>query len=314
METSKQAKIPTGHSSHSGHDHPVSPGPRLLLSIALNLLITVLQVVGGLLANSLGLLSDATHNLSDVVALTLSYWAVRLGARGPTPRRTFAYKRAEILVALFNSAALVGISVFITVEAVQRLLHPQRVDGLLVVAFAGVGLAANALAALLLRSQTRDLNIRSAFLHLVGDAVTSFGVMLSGLVVYLTGWQSADAVISILVCLWMSREAFRIIRSTVNVLMEGTPEALDFSAVERAMLGMGGVRGVHDLHIWSISSSDLALSAHVEVEDAILSATSDVAVALKQMLAREFGVEHATLELESAGGVCSGSVCIPPSL
>ncbi|OFV84202.1 MAG: hypothetical protein A2W26_13500, partial [Acidobacteria bacterium RBG_16_64_8] len=250
-----------------------APDKRLIFSLALNLVITLLQVAGGIIANSLGLLSDAAHNLSDVVALGLSLWAVRLGRRAPTPRRTFAYKRAEILVALFNSAVLVAISVYIIVEAVRRLIDPQPVDGLWVIGFAAGGLVINGVAALLLRSHHGDLNLRSAFLHLIGDAVTSLGVLLSGVVVYLSDWNYADAIVSILVSLWIGREAFRIVRTTVSVLMEGTPEGVEFAEVERTMLGVPGVRGVHDLHIWSISSSDVALSAHVEADDAALSQT-----------------------------------------
>ena len=288
---------------------PAAPDTRLIISLGLNLVITLLQVAGGILANSLGLLSDAAHNLSDVVALGLSLWAVRLGRRPATPRRTFAYKRAEILVAMFNSAVLVAISVYIIVAAIGRIRSPQPVEGLLVVAFAAAGLIINAIAALLLRSHGGDLNLRSAFLHLLGDAVTSLGVMLSGLVVYLTGWNYADAIVSILVSIWIAREAVVIVKKTVNVLMEGTPEGVEFADVDKAILAAPGVRGVHDLHIWSISSSDLALSAHVVVEDAALSELGTLMTGLKDMLAQDFSVGHVTIELEDEGGLCAGSSC-----
>jgi cobalt-zinc-cadmium efflux system protein len=175
--------------------------------------------------------------------------------------------------------------------------------------FAAAGLIINGIAALLLRSHRDDLNLRSAFLHLIGDAVTSLGVMLSGLIVYLTGWSYADAIVSILVSIWIAREAVVIVRKTVNVLMEGTPEGVEFGDVDRAMLAVPGVKGVHDLHIWSISSSDMALSAHVVVEDAALSELGELNGALKDMLAREFSVGHVTIELEDEGGQCAGSSC-----
>jgi cobalt-zinc-cadmium efflux system protein len=288
---------------------PAAPDARLIASLGLNLVITLLQVAGGIIANSLGLLSDAAHNLSDVVALGLSLWAVRLGRRPATPRSTFAYKRAEILVAMFNAAVLVAISVYIIVEAVGRLLHPEPVSGLWVIGFAGGGLVINGIAALLLRTHGGDLNLRSAFLHLVGDAATSLGVMLSGLIVYLIGWSYADAIISILVSVWISREAVAIVRKAVNVLMEGTPESLEFAEVDRALLAIPGVRGIHDLHIWSISSTDLALSAHVVVADAALSELGNIMTGIKDMLARRFGVGHVTIELETEGGECAGSSC-----
>lgn len=308
------------HNSRDGASRPLttSPAPpepdgRLIVSLVLNIIITLLQVIGGIIANSLGLLSDAAHNLSDVVALGLSLWAVRLGRRPATPRRTFAYKRAGILVALFNSAVLIAISVYIIVEAVRRLLDPQPVQGLWVIGFAAGGLVINGFAALLLREYHRDLNLRSAFLHLVGDAATSFGVMISGLVVYLWKWNYADAVVSILVSLWIGREAFAIVRSTVNVLMEGTPEGIELADVQAAMLSVPGVKGLHDLHIWSISSNDLALSAHIEVENVALSQAGAVLAAVKELLARDFGVGHATLELETVDGECAGSSCdLPP--
>jgi cobalt-zinc-cadmium efflux system protein len=300
------------HPHPHSHPLPATPDRRLIVSLGLNLLITLLQVAGGIVANSLGLLSDAAHNLSDVVALGLSLWAVRLGRRHATPTRTFAFKRAEILVAMFNSAVLIAISVYIIVEAVGRIVHPPEVGGLFVVGFAAAGLVINTLAALLLRSHGHDLNLRSAFLHLVGDAATSLGVMVSGVIVYLWNWNYADAIISLLVSLWIGREAIGIIRGTVNVLMEGTPEGVDYGKVEQAILAVPGVKGVHDLHIWSISSSDLALSAHLEAEDASLSETGWLVGAVKDMLASRFSVGHVTLELEPVGGECAGG-CESPS-
>lgn len=305
--------------AHAGREHshghaqlPAgAPDGRLILSLALNLAITLLQIAGGIIANSLGLLSDAAHNLSDVVALGLSLWAVRLGRRGATATRTFAYKRAEILVAMFNSAVLVAISVFIIYEAARRLIDPPEVAGLWVIGFAAGGLVINAFAALLLRGYGRDLNLRAAFLHLVGDAATSFGVMISGLIIYLWQWNYADAIVSILVSLYIGREAIEIVLSTINVLMEGTPKGIRYADVERAMLGTPGVKGIHDLHIWSISSSDLALSAHVQVGDATLSESSAIIASLKHMLDHEFGLGHVTLELEAEGGECPGSCDIP---
>jgi len=305
-------------SGASDHRHapvvPAAPDARLIVSLLLNLVITLLQVAGGFIANSLGLLSDAAHNLSDVVALGLSLWAVRLGRRPATPTRTFAYKRAEILVALFNSAVLVAISVYIIVEAIDRLLHPRPVLGLWVVGFAVGGLVINTTAALLLRAHRDDLNLRSAFLHLVGDAATSLGVALSGLVVYLFDWSYADAIVSIVVSLWIGREAFAIIRRTVNVLMEGTPESVEFDEVRQALTEIPAVRDVHDLHIWSLSSHDLALSAHVVVADAALSELGRTMTNIKGMLLERFHIAHATIELETAEGECAGSICEPPAL
>ncbi len=306
--------------AESGHSHrrglgsigQATPDTRLVISLVLNLLITLMQIVGGLLANSLGLLSDAAHNLSDAVALGLSLMAVRMGRRAATQRRTYAYKRVEILVALFNSTVLIAISAYIMFEAVRRLLDPAEVNGLWVMAFAAGGLLINGFCALILRPHGHDLNMRSAFLHLVSDAFTSLGVIISGLIVYLWGWSYADPIISILISLWIVREAYAIVKSTINVLMEGTPEGLEYSEVENAVTQIKGVRGVHDLHIWALSSSDTAASAHIEVDDAALSETVVLLAEVKEVLARDFGIGHATIELEIEGGECAGSTCVLP--
>jgi cobalt-zinc-cadmium efflux system protein len=298
------------HGALGGHGHthaPLSaPDGRLILSLILNLLITLAQIVGGLIANSLGLISDAAHNLSDVVALALSLWAVRLGRRPATPTRTFAYKRAEILVALFNSTVLVALCLYLVVEAIRRLLDPQPVEGLWVIGLAAGGLIINAFSAFLFRDHLHDLNLRAAFLHLVADAATSLAVIISGVAIYVWDWFYADAIVTVIISLWIGWAAFRIVKSTVNVLMEGTPESMEFSDVEAAILAVPGVRGVHDLHLWSISSVDHALSAHVVLDDTSLTETGAVLGAIKDTLARDFAIGHATLEAEVLAADCPG--------
>ena len=163
--------------------------------------------------------------------------------------------------------------------------------------------------ALLLRSHLEDLNLRAAFLHLVGDAATSLAVIVSGLIVWAWDWSYADPIVSIVVSIWIGRAAFGIVRRAVNVLMEGTPEEIEFEDVQEAIAKIPGVVGVHDLHIWSISSADLALSAHLELTETPLSETGEVLVAVKEMLARDFSIGHATLETEFHGAECAGSTC-----
>jgi cobalt-zinc-cadmium efflux system protein len=204
---------------------------------------------------------------------------------------------------------LVAVSVYLIVEAVRRILDPQPVEGLLVIGFASAGLVINALSAGLLRSHLHDLNLRAAFLHLVGDAATSLAVIISGVIVWIWDWNYADPIVSIVVSLWIGRAAFSIVKSAVNVLMEGTPKGVEFADVEEAILKVPGVAGVHDLHIWSISSTNLALSAHLELGDTPLPAAGEVLVAVKEMLAHDFGIGHATIEPEPHGTECAGSTC-----
>ncbi len=292
-----------------GHEHHADYGSRLLWGAVLNLLIPVGQIIGGLAANSLGLISDALHNLSDVVALVLGYAADRVSRRPATLRRTYAFKRAEIIAAFVNAAGLVGVSIFIIVEAVRRLFAPQPVVGLIVMIAAAAGLVVNTISALLLRRHGGNLNVKAAFLHLVGDAVTSLGVVVGGLCVVLFQWYWVDAVVSLAIAVWMCREAGKILRGSMAILMEGVPEGLDIPTIEEAMVGVPGVRGVHDLHVWAISSHDFAMSAHVEVDEQQVADLRSVLRPLKDLLRERFAIEHATLEPESPSGFCLGGVC-----
>jgi cobalt-zinc-cadmium efflux system protein len=302
---------------HTAHDHagyaqvhavPDALGARLLIGVAINLGIFVVQIIGGLLANSLGLLSDAAHNLSDVASLLLSYGANRVGKQPPSPVHTFGFRRVEVMVAFSNAVALIVVALFVAYEGVSRLLHPVSVGGTTVMLVAGIGMVANAAAAWLLKGHD-DLNARSAFLHLVADAVTSLGVVIGGFLVWAFRFNAADALVSIVLSVWMVREAWGIVKSSVHILVEGTPEGLDFWEISEAMAAVDGVRSVHALHVWSISSQEVALSAHLEVEDGRLSDVSTVVRCVKEMLMERFGIGHPTLEIECAAGGCAGGVC-----
>jgi cobalt-zinc-cadmium efflux system protein len=297
---------------HAGHAHvhaaPDTLGGKLLAGVAINFLIFVAQVVGGLLSNSLGLLSDAAHNLSDVVSLLLSYGANRLGKQPPSPVHTFGFRRMEVMVAFFNAAALIAIAAFVAYEGVVRLLHPVSVGGATVMLIAGIGMVANTAAAWLLKGHD-DLNARSAFLHLVADAVTSLGVVIGGFLVWAFHFNAADALVSIALSAWMVKEAWGIVKSSVHILVEGSPEGLDFWKIAQAMEAEDGVLGVHALHVWAISSKEFALSAHLEVDDGRLSDMTVIVRRVKEMLMARFGIGHPTLEVECAVGGCAGGVC-----
>lgn len=302
---------------HTAHDHaghtrahaaPDTLGGKLLAGVAINFLIFIAQVVGGLLSNSLGLLSDAAHNLSDVVSLLLSYGANRVGKQPPSPVHTFGFRRVEVMVAFFNASALIAVAAWVAFEGVGRLLHPAAVGGATVMLVAGLGMLANTGAALLLKGHD-DLNARSAFLHLVADAVTSLGVVVGGFLVWAFHFNAADALVSIVLSAWMVKEAWGIARSSVHILAEGSPEGLDFWQIAEAIEAEDGVRGVHALHVWSISSNEFALSAHLVVDDERLSDLTAIVRHVKEMLEQRFGIGHPTLEVECAAGGCAGGVC-----
>jgi cobalt-zinc-cadmium efflux system protein len=302
-------RMPDTH-DHEAHAHaaPDTLGAKLLAGVAINLGIFVVQVIGGLLANSLGLLSDAAHNLSDVVSLLLSYGANKVGKQPPSPVHTFGFRRVEVMVAFFNATALIAIAVLVAFEGVMRLLKPVVVGGATVMLVAGIGMVANTAAAWLLKGHD-DLNARSAFLHLVADAVTSLGVVVGGFLVWAFHFNAADAMVSIGLSIWMVREAWGIVRSSIHILSEGSPEGLDFWEIAEAMEAVDGVKGVHALHVWSISSKEIALSAHVEVDDGRLSDLTTIVRGVKDMLKERFGIGHPTLEVECAGGGCAGGLC-----
>jgi cobalt-zinc-cadmium efflux system protein len=291
------------------HQHSHSLGGRLLIGVALNVGMLALQIGGGIAANSLGLLSDAAHNGSDVAALGMAYAADRVGRRSGTARLTYAYGRWEVLVALINAVALVAVSALIVYEAVLRLLHPSPVHGLLVMIVASAGVVGNALAAWLLEGE-QSVNARSAFLHLAGDAAASGAVLAGGLVVWLAHLNAVDAALSIAIALWITRGAIKVVLDAGRILLEGVPVGLDLAGVERELLTIAGVEGVHDMHVWSVSSTDTVLSAHVQVADTQVSRATALVDEVKAALRERFGIRHATLELECAGRVCADGCCV----
>lgn len=295
-----------GH-SHGGHAHggPAHGGRganRRRLSIALALVASymVVEVVGGLLTNSLALLADAAHMLSDAGALALALMALWLADRPAAPRRTYGNHRTEILAALVNGATLVAISIFIFVEAWQRFRDPPEVQGSLMMAIATVGLGVNLVGMWILHGgRDASLNMRGAWLHMVSDALGSVGAITGGLLIWAFGWAWADPAVSVLIGLLVAFSSWHLLRETVAVLMESAPAGLDVDAVRDAMTGVPGVAGVHDLHVWSITSGMVALSAHVETSDDVASGGgSSLLAALRRRLHDGFGIEHVTLQLE----------------
>ena len=286
---------------HAHHDHGGSSRSARTFAIvlALTLAYTVAEVVGGLLTDSLALLADAGHMLSDSSSLAIALLAAWLAQRPATPERSFGFRRAEILAALFNGVALIAISIWIFVEAFRRLSDPPDVLGGWMLAVAVGGVVVNLVAAALLaRADRENLNVRAAFRHVLADLLGSFGVVLAALVILTTGWAYADPLISIAVALLVLGSSWGVLSDSVSVLLEATPRGVDARAVERALTESAGVTSVHDLHIWTITSGFPALSAHVLV------ARGDDCHGrrreLESLLEREFGITHTTLQVDHA--------------
>jgi cobalt-zinc-cadmium efflux system protein len=258
---------------------------------------TVVEIVGGVLTGSLALLADAGHMLGDVAALALALGAAWLAARPATPKRSYGYRRAEILAALANGLALVAIAIWIFVEAVRRLDNPSRILGGWMLVVALVGVAVNVAAAgILARASVENLNVQAALRHVFADLAGSAGVAAAAIVIVATGWRQADPIAGMAIALLILGSSWSILRDSVAILLETTPAGIDAQEVGRRMAAVEGVVEVHDLHIWTITSGFPALSAHVLVRrhDDCHARRRE----LEQLLAREFGLEHTTLQVE----------------
>jgi cobalt-zinc-cadmium efflux system protein len=272
---------------------------RLAISLGITLVFVIVELIFGFLSNSLALLTDAAHNFTDVIALGLSWWALRLATNPSHARRTFGYHRAGILVALVNSTSLAVIALGIFIEAYKRFINPPDVNAEILIPVALVALIVNIVTALLLRrGSENDLNMRSAFLHLMGDVLSTFGAVLAGIIILLTGLNWIDPLVSFLIGFLILWNAWGIVRESIDILMEATPADIDVEAMLQEIRSVEGVRGVHDLHIWSINHSMRTLSAHILTEDIHLSQGADIQSILMEMLAKNYRIAHATLQLE----------------
>jgi len=280
------------------HDHSRERSKRALaLTLALTSAFLVAEVIGGLLTGSLALLADAAHMLSDSVSLGLAFLAVWLAQRPATPQRTFGLNRAEILAALANGVTLVAISIWIFVEAINRLDNPGNVEGGWMMVVAVVGLLVNAAAiAVLHRGGDSSLNIQAAMRHVIADFMASVGVVLAALIILLTGWDYADPIVGLVIGFLILASSWTILRDTTQILLEGAPPGIDVSEVGREMASVPGVVEVHDLHVWMITSGFPALAAHVLVAEDDDCHLKRLEVA--EMLHSRFGIDHATLQMD----------------
>lgn len=289
------------HSHHHAHGIPETDGSerKLIYSVLLNLIITLAEIVGGILSGSLALLSDAVHNFGDTASLGISLGARRIARREPTAQKTFGYRRAEIIGAFVNLIALVFIGLFLVKEAIERLLDPQPVDGPIMLIVAVIGLLANLITALLLyRYREGSLNIRSAFLHIVTDAVSSVGVVAGGVLILLYDVVWVDPVLTLGISVYILYHCFAMLRQTIDILMEGTPEEVDLDAIVEAVQALPAVRDLHHLHVWHLDETHYALEAHVAIDKADLDEMERIKRSIKQTLRDEFHITHSTLEFE----------------
>jgi len=286
-----------GH--HHASDSSETSGTRLLITMLLNFAITLVEIVGGLLSGSLSLISDALHNFSDGVAIIVSYVALRLSRKPKNEQYTFGLKRAQILAAILNAGVLLAISFYLLREAYSKLLHPQEIDGLLMFLVASFGLVANLIGTWLLRRGAKEnLNIRSAYLHLLSDAVSSVAVILGGLAITL--WQQywIDPVLTVLIALYVGWESWKIIQQALDVLMLKVPAHISLTALEKRLEQLPEVCDVHHIHLWQVDDHDLHFEAHVNTSLTTLQETVPLAKTMESLLQKECGINHVTLQFE----------------
>ncbi|GAA4892401.1 cation diffusion facilitator family transporter [Streptomyces coeruleoprunus] len=301
----------------AGHDHGHTHGGRpptgtagaahrwrLRIALGITLSVMVVEIVGGILSDSLALIADATHMATDAVGLGMALLAIHVANLPATARRTYGYARAEILAALANCLLLLGAGGYVLFEAVQRFITPAETRGGLAIAFAAVGLVANIVSlSLLMRGQKESLNVRGAYLEVLADALGSVTVIVAAGVILATGWQAADPIASLVIGLMIVPRTVKLLRETLDVLLEAAPKGVDMTEVRAHLLALPGVRDVHDLHAWTITSGMPVLSAHVVVDPGTLDAVGHEKMLheLQECLVGHFDVEHCTFQLEPTG-------------
>ena len=288
-----------GH-NHS-HDHGVLSGKRLLFSIILNILITISQVVGGLISGSLALISDAVHNLSDVLSLIISYGANLLSnKKKQTQYQTFGYKRAEIIAAFINSASLIVIAIFLAIEAVKRLSEPQEIMSEIVIWLALVAIAGNGLSVLLLKKDAdHNINLRAAYLHLISDLLTSVAVLIGGVLIKFYGIYWLDAILTILISIYLLFMGWNIFLDSLKILMLFAPKDINIEDIQKEILIIDEIENIHHVHVWHLNDKDIHFEAHIEFkEDIKLSEFDKICNQVELILAEKFNIRHSNLQPE----------------
>src|SRR5437762_9247893 len=297
-----------------GHNHgntATLTGRRLGLSIGITLLFVLVEAVSGYFSHSLALLSDAGHNLADALALVFSWYGIWIARRPSTAQRTFGYHRVGILAALVNAVSLVLIALLIFWEALNRLRHPGPVQTTPMIVVALIAILMNTTISLWLKSAARnDLNVRSAYLHMLGDAVSAAGVVVAGVIIAISGTAIADPMVSILIGILILWSSWGILTESVNVLLEAIPKGMDMADVEKTISGVHGVLAVHDLHVWTVGSGMVCCSCHVMVNEQSVRSGENVLRAVTEKLQHHFGIAHATIQVEVEGCDPDDMYCI----
>ena len=288
------------HSHHHSHDHNDLKGRNLLLSIGLNIIITVAQVIGGLISGSLSLLSDALHNFSDVLSLIVSYVADRFSKKEASFDKTFGYKRAEIIAAFVNASTLLIVAVYLIYEAAVRFMNPQEIESGLVIWLALLGIVANGFSVLLLKKDSKEnMNMRSAYLHLLTDMSASVAVLIGGLLMKYFGWFWVDSVLTVLIAIYLIFMGYDLLKSSFKILMLFTPEDIQLEKLREVISEAPEIKNVHHMHIWQLNEKETHLEAHIDFhEDITLSQFDKILDQVEERLYHDFGINHVNIQPE----------------
>jgi len=295
---------------NTGHLHQHQTSNRLLVSLSLNALITLVEIAGGIFSNSLALISDAIHNLSDTLALALAWVAHRVAGRKPDDRRTFGYKRFEILSAFINGAVLTAISIYLFYEAVIRFLNPEPVKPIIMFSVAIIGLLVNLISMLFLHHDSKhSLNIKAAYLHLLGDTLSSVAVIGGAVLIYFMQILWIDPALTLIISIVIIIQAYKILRESVDILMQSTPSRLNLLNIKNVLEQSHFVRNVHHVHCWQLQDNDVLFEAHIEaMKDMTLSESNHLRKEIEELLKRKFQITHTTLQIEF--GCCEDTMMI----
>ncbi len=284
------------------HDHHHTPvrGNRLLASALLNFIISIAEIIGGLLSNSLSLISDALHNLSDGIAIFIAWMANVVSKRPSNSKRTFGYKRIEILAAFFNALILIAVSVYLFYESVQRIIEPEPVKGMLMLIVAIIGLIANLIAVLLLRFDSkRNINVKAAYLHLIGDTLTSVAVIIGGILIYFLDIYWIDPIITILIGLYIIKQTWAILKQTIDILMQGSPAGMDLEMIRHDLEKIPEIANIHHVHIWNLDDQSVHFECHVDLkENSRISETESIYLHIEKLLKERHHISHLTIQFE----------------
>ena len=285
----------------SHHEHKTEAyGRRLLIATLLNLLISIAEIVGGIISNSLSLLSDALHNLSDALATFIAWLADRISRRPSNARRTFGYKRVQILAAFFNALVLIVISFYLFYEAAQRLMSPEPVKGSLMLIVASIGFVANLVAVILLHSgSSKNINVKAAYLHLLGDTLTSVAVIIGAVLILYFKIYWIDPVITIIIGAYILKETWGILKQSVDILMQGTPPGLKLDQIQKDLEGIAGIANIHHVHAWNLDDQSMHFECHIRLqEDLPVSKTGRIHSDIVSLLQEKYDIGHVTVQFE----------------